>query len=154
MQKISQDWWQTNPISCRKGIQGLSLLFVQACKIAKVNILSCSWWIDIADCLPEHFFNFLKSLQGYYFCPDMSRLLLSVRCSYCNSATRCVQYIAVLWIRIRINLALLYPYSYWECGSRSRSNDIDHNKQINLSKMLMYPSRFVLWPIATSIFVT
>jgi hypothetical protein len=37
MQKISQDCWQTIPLSYVKGIQGLNLASVQACKIEKEN---------------------------------------------------------------------------------------------------------------------
>ncbi len=36
---------------------------------------------------------------------------------------------AVLWIRIRINLAVLDPDPYWECGSGYKSMKID--QQIN-----------------------
>jgi hypothetical protein len=47
--------------------------------------------------------------------------------------------LSVLWIRIRINLALLVPDPYWECGSRSRNRkmEIDQNLQINLVSCLL-----------------
>jgi hypothetical protein len=40
--------------------------------------------------------------------------------------------LAVLWIRIRIHLAVLYPDPYWGCGSGSKRMEIDQNLQINL----------------------
>jgi hypothetical protein len=41
-------------------------------------------------------------------------------------------YDSVLWIRIRIDLAVLNPDPYWECGSGFKSMEIDQNEQINL----------------------
>ncbi len=54
----------------------------------------------------------------------------------------------VLWIRIRIGMALLDPGQYCECesGSGSRSMEIDQNYQVNfvsrLSKRLLYLRRY------------
>ncbi len=54
---------------------------------------------------------------------------------------------------IRILLTVLDPDLYWECGSRSRSMEIDQNLQINLvsclSKRFLYLSRYRycrVWP--------
>jgi hypothetical protein len=56
----------------------------------------------------------------------------------------------VLWIRIRIHLAVLDPDSYWECGSGSRSMKYDQNLLINLvsclSKRLLYLRKEVIRP--------
>ncbi len=54
------------------------------------------------------------------------------------------EYILLLNIssRIGIELALLDPDQYWECGSGSRNKEIDQNLQINLifnhSKWYLY----------------
>ena len=64
-----------------------------------------------------------------------------------------LQYFGSAWIRI--DLAPLdpdpEPYRYWECGSGSRSKEINQNKQVNLisslSKKLLYQRRYVLRPI-------
>jgi len=57
----------------------------------------------------------------------------------------------MLWIRIRIDLAVLDPDPYWECGSGSRSMDIDKDLPIHLvsflSKRLLYLRRQVFGTI-------
>ncbi len=57
----------------------------------------------------------------------------------------------MVWIRIRIYLAVLDLDPYWECKSGSRSMEIDQNLQINtvsfLSTRLFAPSQVCFWPI-------
>ncbi len=47
-----------------------------------------------------------------------------------------------------IDLALLDPYPYWDCGSGSRSKEIDQINLISiLSQRLLFLRMYVLWPI-------
>jgi hypothetical protein len=56
---------------------------------------------------------------------------------------------SVLWIRICIDFAVLDPDPDWECGSGSRSMEIDENILINFvsyfSKMLLYLRMYVFF---------
>ncbi len=58
-------------------------------------------------------------------------MTLTSKVPACNDISQQVK-IAELWIRIRIGSAVLDPNPYWECGSGSRSMEIDQNLQVNL----------------------
>ncbi len=76
-------------------------------------------------------------------------LILCLRRSGSFNVLRSAAFVALLWIRIRIHVAVLDPDPelYWECGSRgSRSMEITGNQNIQIylfscrSRKLFVPS--------------